>query len=118
MNGKDKCDLLNKIRQKIADANNIDFVIYDCNFKGECFGTCPKSDSELQYLENELEKKQNDGEKIILKGIFTLDIDEKPKKQTPLEDIPINRNPEKLESLLNNPILSNLPPRYLDNLLD
>lgn len=51
-------------------------------------------------------------------SVSALNFKQKPKKQTPLEDIPINRNPEKLESLLKNPVLSNLPPRYLDNLLD
>lgn len=72
MNGRDKCELLNEIRQKIADENNIEFTIYDCTFEGDCTGTCPKCESELEYLERELEKKQNAGEKINLKNIFTL----------------------------------------------
>lgn len=73
MKGRDKCELLNEIRQKIADENNIEFTIYDCTFEGDCTGTCPKCESELEYLERELEKKQNAGEKINLKNIFTLD---------------------------------------------
>ena len=73
MKGRDKCELLNEIRQKIADENNIEFIIYDCTFEGDCTGTCPKCESELEYLERELEKKQNAGEKINLKNIFTLD---------------------------------------------
>ena len=72
MNGRDKCELLNEIRQKIADENNIEFTIYDCTFEGDCTGTCPKCESELEYLERELEKKQNAGEKINLKNIFTI----------------------------------------------
>ncbi len=72
MNGRDKCELLNEIRQKIAEKNNIEFDFDECTFEGECSGTCPKCESELEYLEMELEKKQEKGEKIELEGIFTL----------------------------------------------
>lgn len=74
MNSREKCELLNSIRQKIAEKNDIEFVVYDCTFEGECIGTCPKCESEIKYLEKELEKKQDNGEKINLIGIF----DEKP----------------------------------------
>lgn len=73
MKGRDKCELLNEIRQKIADANDIGFTIYECTFEGDCTGTCPKCESEREYLEQELERKQNAGEKIYLKNIFKLD---------------------------------------------
>ena len=72
MKGKEKCDLLNGLRQKIADENNIDFHIEKCTFEGEYLGTCPKCEAELEYLENELIKKQESGEKINIKNIFTL----------------------------------------------
>ena len=72
MNGRDKCELLNQIRQKIALKNNIEFDFDECTFEGECSGTCPKCESELEYLEMELKKKQYKGEKIELEGIFTL----------------------------------------------
>lgn len=85
MNGRDKCELLNEIRQKIADENNIEFTIYDCTFEGDCTGTCPKCESELEYLERELEKKQNAGEKINLKNIFT--IPEKDEYDDGIDDI-------------------------------
>lgn len=72
MKGKEKCNLLNELRQKIADENNIDFHIEKCTFEGECTGTCPKCEAELEYLENELIKKQESGEQINIKNIFTL----------------------------------------------
>lgn len=72
MKGKEKCDLLNELRQKIADENNIDFNIEKCTFKGECLGTCPKCETELEFLENELIKKQKSGKKINIKNIFPL----------------------------------------------
>ena len=74
MDGREKCELLNNIRQKIAEKNNIEFTVYECTFEGECSGTCPKCESEIRYLEKELEKKQSKGEKINIIGIF----DEKP----------------------------------------
>ena len=72
MNGRDKCELLNEIRLKIALKNNIEFNIEECTYEGDCTGTCPKCESELEYLEMELKKKQANGEKIELEGIFTL----------------------------------------------
>ena len=83
MKEKEKCDLLNGLKQKIADENNIDFHIEKQTFEGECLGTCPKCEAELEYLENELIKKHESGgiislntiincEKINIKNIFTL----------------------------------------------
>lgn len=68
MKEKEKCDLLNGLRQKIADENNIDFHIEKCTFEGEWLGTCPKCEAELEYLENELIKKHESGEKINIKN--------------------------------------------------
>ena len=113
MNGRQKCEMINQIRKKVADNNGIDFVIYDCTFEGNCAGRCAKSDSELNYLEKELEKRQNEGLKLNIKRVFALDI--KPKETH--QDKSPNRQ-EKLEELRENPLLSDLPPRYLDNLLD
>ena len=73
MKGKDKCELLKKIRQKIADENNIKYTAVECDFQGDCAGTCPKCESELEYLDKELEKKQNAGEIINIKNIFSSD---------------------------------------------
>lgn len=47
MKEKEKCDLLNGLRQKIADENNIDFHIEKCTFEGKWLGTCPKCEAEL-----------------------------------------------------------------------
>lgn len=58
--------------KKIALKNNIEFNIEECTYEGDCTGTCPKCERELEYLEMELKKKQYKGEKIELEGIFTL----------------------------------------------
>lgn len=69
MNGKKRCKALKEIRQQIADSNDIPFVTSNCTHKGECKGTCPKCESELRYLERELERKQNLGRAVAVVGI-------------------------------------------------
>ena len=113
MNGRQKCEIINQIRLKVAKNNGIDFVIYDCTFDGECNGRCQKSDSELNYLEGELEKRLDAGVKLNLKGVFALDGD--IKTQHSVEDN--LKRQEKMEELMKNPELEDLPPRYLDMLL-
>ncbi|WP_298522502.1 hypothetical protein [uncultured Methanobrevibacter sp.] len=117
MNGRDICEIANQIRRKVASNNGIDFTIDDCTFTGECQGTCEKSNSELDYLEGELSRLQSEGVRLNLEGVFKIDYKPKQKIKTPLNDVPLNINYEKLEKLKENPELSNLPPRYLDNLL-
>lgn len=69
MRGKDKCRMLREIRRQIAEQNDIAFVTEECKFKGECKGTCPKCESELKYLEEQLERRQSLGKRIVLAGI-------------------------------------------------
>lgn len=69
MTGKDKCKILKDIRKKIADENDIPYITDECGFKGNCKGTCPKCESELRYLEKELEKRKNLGKKIAVAGL-------------------------------------------------
>ena len=47
--GKSTCKVLKDIRQKIADVNGIRYVPKECNFKGECKGTCPACEAEIRY---------------------------------------------------------------------
>ncbi len=64
--GKEKCKILREIRVKVAKENNIPFNTKECDFKGECTGTCPKCDSELVYLQNEIDKRSSMGKVIAL----------------------------------------------------
>lgn len=70
MKGKDKCEILSEIREKIAEENGIDFEVIDCDFEGDCQGTCPKCEAEIEYLEKELNKKRKNGEKVKIKNII------------------------------------------------
>ena len=56
-NGKNICKYLKDVRKNIADENNIPLEQSECTYKGECLGTCPHCEAEVQYIEHELSKK-------------------------------------------------------------
>ncbi|MGN1048837.1 MAG: hypothetical protein ACI4QZ_09550 [Eubacteriales bacterium] len=66
MDGKEKCRYLRSVRKTIAEENNIDMDFEECTYEGECRGTCPKCDSELEYLNREIEKKLQAGENVYI----------------------------------------------------
>ena len=72
--GKRTCKILKEIRQQIADRNDIDYITSECHFQGECKGTCPKCEAELQYLENELSKRRQLGKAVVVAGIATVSL--------------------------------------------
>ena len=67
--GRNICDTLKAIRKQIADANGIDYSPEECNYKGECMGTCPKCEQDVRDLEYELHLKQMAGKAIKVAGI-------------------------------------------------
>lgn len=69
MNGKSKCKILKEIRKRIAEENDIAYVTSECQYQGECSGTCPKCEAEVRYLEAELNKRMNLGKAIAIAGI-------------------------------------------------
>lgn len=69
MLGKAKCKILKEIRQKIADENDIPYVTRECTYQGDCSGTCPKCESELRYLERELERRQRLGKAVAVTAL-------------------------------------------------
>lgn len=69
MKGKEKCKALKEIRRQIAEQNDIAYAVSECTFQGDCKGTCPKCESELRYLERELEIRKNLGKAVVVAGI-------------------------------------------------
>jgi hypothetical protein len=67
--GKEICGVLKGIRQQIADENDIIFETSECQFEGDCKGGCPKCDSEIKYLEKELNLRQQLGKVVTIAGI-------------------------------------------------
>ena len=71
MKGKDKCRMLKQIRKKIADENDIPYVVEECPYQGECKGTCPKCEAELRELERQLSLRRKIGKGVAIAGIAT-----------------------------------------------
>lgn len=67
--GKKICNVLKDLRQKIAQANDIEYTPTECNHQGDCAGTCPKCESELEYLTKKLHERQENGEEVSLEGL-------------------------------------------------
>ena len=67
--GKSVCNTLKQIRLDVARANGIDYVPAPCNHKGDCAGTCPACESEVEYLEKEISRRHSLGKAVLIAGI-------------------------------------------------
>lgn len=59
MNGREKCEMLRRIRQIIAESNGITCCPFVCDHEGECPGTCPQCDMEAAQLLKEIRSKSD-----------------------------------------------------------
>ena len=53
--GKEKCEILRRIRQDVAERYGLQYSPTECKHQGDCSGTCPKCDAELKDLQRQLE---------------------------------------------------------------
>lgn len=67
--GKQTCKILKEIRRQIAEANGIEFATSECRYKGECIGTCPKCESEVRYLEQQLRSRSLTGKAVAIAAV-------------------------------------------------
>ena len=67
--GKKICEHLKVVRKQIADANDIPYEMTECTHQGPCAGTCPKCESELRYIENQLTLRRAAGKAVSLVGL-------------------------------------------------
>lgn len=67
--GKYICKELKEIRRNIASENGIELDIPECTYTGECEGTCPQCEAELQYLERELTLRTAMGKAAVVAGL-------------------------------------------------
>ena len=67
--GKAVCAILKKMRREIVEANNIDISIEECDYQGDCVGTCPKCEQEILLIENEM---KNISEEDIIYPVFDI----------------------------------------------
>ena len=67
--GKKICGYLKGIRRKIAEENDIKLDISECTYEGECRGTCPRCEWEVQYLEKTLFERMKLGKIATISGL-------------------------------------------------
>ena len=67
--GKDICNRLKAVRRSIAAENGIPLEVEECNFNGECQGTCPRCEAEARYLENALADRLRLGKVATVAGL-------------------------------------------------
>ena len=70
--GKHTCETLKSIRKQIADANDIPYEPRVCTHKGDCMGTCPACESEMRYIENQLNIRKMAGKAVKIVGLATM----------------------------------------------
>lgn len=67
--GRSICNTLKQIRLDVARANGIDYAPATCNHKGDCAGTCPACESEVEYIEKEIARRHSLGKAVLIAGI-------------------------------------------------
>lgn len=67
--GKRTCEVLKDVRRRVARENDIPLTERECTFEGECRGTCPHCESEVRYLEQELQRHLSLGKAVTVAGI-------------------------------------------------
>ena len=70
--GKKTCETLKSIRKQIADANDIPYEPRACTHEGDCMGTCPACESEMRYIENQLNIRKMAGKAVKIVGLATV----------------------------------------------
>ncbi len=68
-NGKNICHALKTIRKQVAEANGIDYTPAPCRFDGDCSGTCPACEAEVQYIESQLGRLRLAGKAVKVAGL-------------------------------------------------
>ena len=69
--GKIKCETLKSIRKRIADVNDIPYEPIVCKHQGDCMGTCPACESEMRYIEDQLNIRKMAGKAVKIVGLAT-----------------------------------------------
>ena len=67
--GKSVCEELKAVRRRIAAENGIELEIPECTYEGPCKGTCPRCESEVRFLENELARRIRMGKVATVAGL-------------------------------------------------
>lgn len=64
--GRRICDILKDIRQQVAFDNDISLHFEKCTYQGECTGTCPRCESELAIINEQLKERKSNNLPILI----------------------------------------------------
>ena len=67
--GKDICQYLKEMRERVARENDIPYETHECHYEGPCKGTCPRCEAEAKYLESELSRRSRLGKAASVAGM-------------------------------------------------
>ena len=67
--GKKICNTLKEVRMQVAKANDINYAPTECHHEGNCAGTCPKCESEVRWLEKQLQIRRQLGKAVAVVGV-------------------------------------------------
>ena len=67
--GKRICNTLKEVRMQVAKANDIKYAPTECHYEGDCTGTCPKCESEVRWLEQQLQLRRQLGKAVAVVGV-------------------------------------------------
>ena len=67
--GKKICNTLKEVRMQVAKANDIKYTPTECRYEGDCAGTCPKCESEVRWLEQQLQLRRQLGKAVAVMGV-------------------------------------------------
>lgn len=70
--GKPICETLKAIRKQIADANDIPYAPIKCALEEDCLGTCSTCESEMRYIEDQLNIRKMAGKAVKIVGLATV----------------------------------------------
>lgn len=88
------------IRRQIAEANDIELVIKECTYQGDCSGTCPRCEAEVAYLEKELAKREALGKAVKLTGLAAASFAATACSLKPQQKQPVEEKPEILQGAI------------------
>lgn len=93
MKGKDRCEILKKIRSEFAQKNDVDYSPSECNHDGDCYGVCPKCEEEAEMLLKmsleqdaealdivSLDETKSTDNILLIDGNYQMDVDDGPVK--------------------------------------
>ena len=99
MKGKDKCEILKKIRSEFAQKNGIDYSPSECNHDGDCNGVCPRCEEEAKMLLKTTIDEDAEAVEIVYldstvtsdnilfsEGNFLMEVDDEPNHALIVED--------------------------------